>query len=297
MRLAAYDGSIPEAYRMLPPALAAHSLAAARLSLPRIDRSVRVETIGTPPRRPRLSLVVAAGAPDFIRARSALLSCEPEAERVEIVYHARAGEAAAVRRALEGVHAVFGLACRMVTSPEDANSAERLRAALCASLGPALVLGGQAMPAEAGWLATWTKALRGARAPLILGGTLLGPDGSIAEAGAWLRVRNGAALIQRRWVGLPASALPAHASGGVDIVGAECVGLSRAAVAAFCASGRGHPSAEVRLFDIARRFRRGRVLVQGRFIRFGEGCAPDMLGEAADAQAMAELRLGIEGRA
>lgn len=150
------------------------------------------------------------------------------------------------------------------------------------------------MPAEAGWLATWTKALRGRRAPLILGGTLLGPDGSIADAGAWLRVRNDATRIERRWVGLPASALPEHASW---VVGIDCVGLNRAAIAAFCASEQGHPSAEVRLFDRAQRVRRGRVLVQGRFIRFGEGCAPDTLGEAADAQAMTALRLASEGGA
>lgn len=299
--LAAYTGGVPEGFADLDAADAAAALAAARVGPRRRALPGTVETIGAQPARPKLSLVLAVGAnPDVLRARAAQLFVEPGHGAVELVYHVGAAQAGAARRALAYCDAVFGLGCRLVVLPDATDASERLLAALDAARAPAVLsLGGDVLPAATGWLADWTTALKGGRRPALLGGTLVSPDGAVRDAGGTLRRDGdaGPALIDRRWVGLPARDLPRASAAATELVTVDCLGLNRAAVAALRTFETHDPDPDVLLIALAHRLRRGAAstLLKARFIRFGEATAADPLAEAVAAHALAALLRPVGG--
>jgi len=299
-RIAAFDGAVPAGFARLGGAAASAAIAAARLSSRR-HRAAIVETIGAPPRDPQLGLVAPASAnPDLLRARAALLFAEPGAADVETVYLAGAAEADAVVRLLTGAGALFGLGCRVLIFAADVDPAERLRVALGSLRSrSALVVGADVLPQAAGWLGTWRAALGQVRGPALRGGTLLSSDGAVIDAGGSVRldVDRDEALIERRACGLPAGLLPREATVPTDLVSADCVGLTRRAIAALDRIELHHPEPDVLLAALAWRLRRNRAanvtMVQARFVRFGDERRRHSLDAAADAGAIASLCRGF----
>jgi hypothetical protein len=288
-RLEAYDGAIPRASAKLPTALAAPAWQRRASRSRRPSPPVRVETIGTPPTRPRLSLVVAAGTPGpdprpggdaRRRAGGGPRRGHPPRGR---------GGGGGGAAALEGCRAVFGLAGRLLTLPDGASPGR------AAARGAGRV----ARAPSSSWERTPCRPRRdgshagrrrsGGGAPRILGATLLGRTApSPTRAPGWgartaRRASSGAGRAARRRA--------AQAPEPADLACAECFGLNAAAVAAFRASDLDHPSVEVRLFVLARRPppRRARPR-SGSLHPFRRRMRPDRLAEAADAHAMAALR-------
>lgn len=163
----------------------------------------------------------------------------------------------------------------------------RLLAALGAVRGAkVLVLGADVAPAGRGWLAQWRRALRPERP--VVGGTLLGVDGSVIDAG---RPPHGSRRsIARRAPGLPEGGLPRGESARTTRVAAECVGLSRTALDMLLTDATWHPNPDVMLAqaveETARQGGGARTLLRGRCIRFAEASPRDAVSVAADDRAL-----------
>ena len=138
----------------------------------------------------------------------------------------------------------------------------------------------------------------------MVGGTLLGVDGSVIDAGAPHGSRRS---IARRAPGLPEGGLPRGESARTTRVAAECVGLSRTALDMLLTDATWHPDPDVMLAqaveETARQGGGARTLLRGRCVRFAEASPRDAASVAADASAL-ELILkrsfslvGDEGRA
>ncbi len=296
--LADLGPEIPDGFAAIDPARAAHALAQARLQAPSPIRVPGPERIAPAVNRPVLSLVVEAGSrPDVLRARLAMLFAEPGMARVEVVHHAAAEEAAAVRRVLTEASAVFGIGATLVVVPREATPSQRLGAALGVVRGDAaLVLGADVLPAEAGWLAVWTRALRARRGPVLLGGLVLTPEGAVGCAGGAL-VRRGEGLVaDRRWAGLPLCELPPRARLPTATLGVQCLGMRGPAIAAFVAAADRYPSADVVLNACGHRLladgARVETALRAPFRRYGAAEPPGGLGAEIEARALAALIAG-----
>lgn len=292
--VAAFDGAIPRGF----DAAAAAGLATARLTMPRRVAAIAEEAIGATLARPRLSLIVAVGGNlDLIRARAAMLIREPDAARIEVIHHAPAGPLAeAARAALNHVHAVFGLPCRLVTLHEEASPAARLRAALAAARAPMLlVLGAEVLPQGPGWVAQWLRAPRATRGAHFTGGTMIAADGSVLEAGGGLRCGGEGDPARRspQFRGLPQTDLPRAPSLASDLASADCVGLTQAAAAALCGLTADYPDPDILLAEAVHRLHQEgpamRILLRSRFVRYRETPPPDALAAAVDAHALGAL--------
>ncbi len=276
--LAQYSGEVPARFTAAPAAVAA-----ARLSAERAPTGCRVTTIGSESAAPRLALVIdAAGGPDLLRARAAMLHRERGAGRVELVHHLADGPAAeTVLRTLCEIEVTFGLATTVVTLAEGAWPSERLRAALGAVRAEAaLVLGAEVLPAQPGWLQIWLRALVGPRAPHVMGATLLGPLGGVIAAGGGFE-------------GLPEGDLPRGRSRAGSRFAAECFGLTRRGIDRIGGLTAYYPDPDILLAETVRRLRGEghvvRTLLQARFVRYAEPRPIDRLEAAVDAAALEAL--------
>lgn len=315
IRFAFRSGRIQTVYEGVPPAFtgavpqglgagrdAASSLAAARLSLPRRTPPQRIEAIGAQPRRPTLSLLVRLSPDaDILRARAAMLRRERGLGATELLYYGPVSERLpALHSALRDIHAVFGLGCRLLALAADADETEALRAGLAAAGADAVLVQGAAiLPSEAGWLAAWTRALRGS-GPRIMGGTILGPDGSIRDAGA-LRPEadpDTPTASKPHHCGLSARDLGRTHRRRTDLVTVDCVGLNRAAIDRFLAGDAHYPTAGVLLGEtiaaIGAHGTATRTLLRHRFVQYTDHAARDPFEDKVDAHALARRldRLG-----
>lgn len=280
-----FTGPVPRGFASRPTSNAIEALAHARLTMDRPDPTSVVEDFGPEPFRPTISIVAGVGANlDLIRARAAMVFAEPGAEGVELVCHVPAGPlAVAARAAIADAAAVFGLPHRLVTVGSDADPATRLTAALRAARGPrALALGADVLPLGRGWLAHWARAM--ASDACIIGGTVLGVDGAVIDAGHCNTRRN-----RRHAPGLPGGGLPGSGSAATSRVIADCVGLSRAAVDLLLTRTVWHPEPDVMLAQVVAMAGGGkgaRTLFGGKFMRYADDPVCDPLTLAADASAL-----------
>lgn len=282
-----FSGRTPRSFAWAAAADAVEALAAARLTMDRPDAAAFVEDFGAAQARPELSIVAPVGADlDLIRVRAAKLFAEGGAG-VELVYHAAAGaRAAAARGAIADAAAVYGAPHRLVTFGKSSDPASRMLAALDAARGTAaLLLGSEVLPMGRGWLEQWRRAM--GRGDAIVGGTLLGIDGAVVDAGACGSGRNDA----RRAKGLPGSGLPRAEFAATSRVTADCVGLTRPVIDALLGSAIWHPEPDLLLAQAVARQRKGavRTLLRGRFVRYGAEPVRDPLTLAADARALAAI--------
>lgn len=249
---------------------------------------------GTAPVHPKFSLIVAlSGNLDLIHARAAMLFREAGAGLVEVIYHTDdSALAQAAAGAMTGCAAVFGIGHRLLI--QAAPAIDRLRTALTLARGDgALILGAEVLPLQEGWLAAQRRALGDGATPRILGATLLGADGAVLDAGGTLRP--GTSRFDRRFLGLPATRLPASASLPTDLVNSDCVALNRGAIALLTALTSPYTRPDMVLAEaVARLKAQGRVTrtqLRTRFIRYHAAPPPDSLAEAVD---VAALRLRLE---
>ena len=284
--LEAFTGAVPDVFRPV----SAPALAKARMGMTRPSVGVTVEEFGDPRRDPSLSIIVEVGENlDAICARAAMLFREPDASGVELVYYAREGRLAdAARNALANAQSVFGLPHLLVTVPSDEVEASRLTAALLEGRADRLlVLGPDVLPAAPRWLNPWIEWNCGER-PL-LGGTLLAVDGSILDAGEWVR-KGRRPRRSCRVAGLPASALPRKPTVLTTRVTAECFGLSRGGLRSLLTDARWYPDTNVMLAQTVDRLgtegRPAQTLLKSRFIRYGAGREYDPITKAADGLAL-----------
>lgn len=239
-----HDGGVPpgfaaaraEALAAGRPESAAAALAEARATMARRNLPVRIQAFGAV-EAPSLTLLAPAGElPDVIRARAALVFAERGGRRVEIVLTVAEGpRAGALRRIVGEVAAIAGVAHRIVTHAPDATPAEALRAGLGATRGCVLRLGAEVLPEGRGWLAAWRRRL--GRAEAILGGVLLGADGSIHAGGTG-------------FCGLPRELAPKGRRTGA-VFSDEAVGLTGAGVARLLEATSGHPDPATLLAALA----------------------------------------------
>lgn len=279
-----FDGRAPEAFRALEPARAAGALARAREDglLPMRRRGTELRTFGERPARVRLSLVAPEGRnPDMLRARAGAVFGQKLAREAEIVTYATG---ARTRQRPREIHAIFGLHVRALTLSGDWPPADALRAALAEADGEVtLVLGADVLPEGGDWLAGWLRQVRGPGAAIV-GGTLLGIDGAVLDAGGGI---GESGRLVRRGAGLPACDMPARPSAPTRLVTAQCAALSREAKAIVLASPCPHPDPCILLTDAARRVAEGggsvRTSFRNRCTRYGGPADPDPLSVAADA--------------
>lgn len=189
-------------------------------------------SFGTPPRPPALRLVTSLGdSVDMLHARAAMIFVERGASRVEVVCTLSEGPlAAAARRAVEEVVAVYGIAHTVVSLPATASAAEHLQAALAEGAGPALVLDENVLPAGPGWLSAWQRRLTSAKEDVV-GSVLLASDGSVACT------EN---RVGDTWRGLPAQRLP-ETLRGVRRPICGCFGLTEAGIRRLLSRDAAHP--------------------------------------------------------
>ncbi len=176
-----YDGGIPDGFRDAWTAGTdcLRSLAQARGGFRRMPPPCTTQHFG-PVQKPRLRVVTSVGdSTDLIRARAAMILAEGQGIPVEVVCTMTAGPlAASAREAVAQTAAIYGVPHRLVLFPDFATSAERMHAALSdARDAPALVLGGDVLPAAPGWLGFWMRRLRKRAA---LAPALLARDGPVA---------------------------------------------------------------------------------------------------------------------
>lgn len=264
----AQDGAIPpafaEAWALGADVLPA--LARARAAFGRLAPAALVQEFGVP--RPCGLRIVTAidDRADLVRARAALILAERHPAPVEVVCTMAQGPLAlGARQLLAQTAAIYGMAHRLVLLPDGATAAERLRAALdLAPRVPALILGGDVLPGEPGWLGFWLRRLRRSEA---LAPALLAADGTIAATGA----RRDALQ------GLSAAHLPAPgAAAGRPLAG--CLALGPAGIARLLDGPPPHPDPAV--WIAAALGGRARGETRFPFRRLGPAPAPDALAAA-----------------
>jgi len=246
LRPPAFDGAIPAP---LAARRAAAAIAAARLDRERPASQARAQHFGEARRAPRLSILCPVPeALDLVRARAALVFAEPDAGRVELVYHVPEGPlAAAAEAALSHATAVFGVSHRLVVCGRGDLPADGLAAALRAAAAPcALILDALALPAAPGWLAPWLRS----RAAMVLG-RATAHDGGVGGA-------------------------------------FDCAGVAVAQIVPLLAATSGYGAAAVFVAELVEALRRRGVRVRNAgavpFVRYGE-TAPNSLDFAVDADA------------
>lgn len=278
-----FSGSVPKGFAPRPTVHAIEAIARARLAMEQPDLTSLIEDFGPERIRPTLSIVAAVGPNlDLIRARAATVFAEPGAEGAELLYHVFAGPlAGAARAAIADAAAVFGLPHRLVTVGSDAVPSTRMAATLRAARAPdALALGADVLPLARGWLADWARAI--ASDVCVIGGTVLGIDGAILDAGGCASRRN-----RNRAPGLPGAGLPKSGTAPTTRVIADCVGLPRAAIDLFLTRTVWHPEPDVMLAQIIAMEGGGaRTLLGSQFVRYADAPIRDPLTVAADVCAL-----------
>lgn len=273
-----FDGTVPAAFAdaWAAGAPVLHPLAEARAGFSRAAPPSAVQHFG-PTQTCGLRIVTAiGGSADLIRARAAMILAEAPSTPVEVVCTMADGPLAqAARQALAQTAAIYGIAHRLVLLPDCATESERLCAALAQAQDlPALVLGGDVLPQDPGWLAFWLRRLR---RPGVLAPALLAPDGSIAAAS------EGSDPLR----GLPAAHLPAGGRAAPRPL-AACLALGPAGIARLLAAPP-HPDPAV---WIARALgAAARTETRFPFRRFGPAPAPD-----AFAVALAQTEFALIGK-
>ena len=279
-----FDGNLPADFEAawrdsadrpgLERALAMASLGAIRRPM----RSAR-RRFGAAPAAPVLRIVTEIGdSVDIIRARAAMIFAERGAQRVEVVCTLVEGpQAAAARRAVEEVVAVYGIAHVLVSVPEDSTPAERVQAALAEGSGPALILHEAVLPAQPGWLPAWQRRLAHAKDDVV-GAALLAADGSVAAT---------ASGPGDAWRGLPAARLPEWLR-AVRRPVCACFGLTEAGIARLFRLPAGHPDPAVL---IARLVSRDGLQIATRhpFVRYASGISETPLQRAILHGALARI--------
>ncbi|WP_295044884.1 hypothetical protein [uncultured Paracoccus sp.] len=276
--VAPHDGSIPvgfaDAWAAGVPVL--EPLARSRAALRRVAPPSAAQHFG-PEQRCGLRIVTAIGSSaDLIRARAALILAEAHPTPVEVVCTLADGPLVqAARHALAQTAAIYGIAHRLVLLPGSATDGECLAAALTQAWDvPALVLGGDVLPQDPGWLGFWLRRLRRQE---VMAPALLAADGSIAATCAGRDPLRG----------LPAAHLPAAGRPAPRPL-AACLALGPAGIARLL-DAPPHPDAAV---WIAGAFA-GAARSEARFPfrRFGPEPAPD-----AFAAALAEAEFALIGK-
>ncbi len=300
--IARYAGDYPAGFSAAPLDVAARCILEAQASREGGAARARIEEHAPPSAPPALSLIAPVGENlDVIRARAALIRREPGGRRVEIVYHQADGpQYAAARSAIASAQAVYGIAHRIVTLARASTPSERLRAALgTARADKTLLMGADVLPRDAGWLAAWSRALGRPERACVLGGTLLGFDGSILHAGGRIRAAEKIPRLDLTCFGLPEADLPRSDSSATELVTAEIAGLTRMAVEAVLAFTASYPNPDIVLSAVAMQQRKGgrsaRTQLRHRFVRYGPIPAPDPVATSVEAFALRELLAGSTG--
>lgn len=172
------DATVMEA--CLAPA--AGRLHQAALALPRATDLVE---IGTPPSRPRVSVLVPLYRTlAFLRAQVAAFACDPAWAECETIFVLDSPEQRAeLEHLLRGLHLMHGLAFRLVVMPRNLGYAAANNAGALHARAPLLLLlNSDVLPDRPGWLAALSAPLADRRIGAA-GPKLLFEDGSIQHAG------------------------------------------------------------------------------------------------------------------
>ena len=271
--VAAYDGAIPAGFEdaWAWNAAALRPLAQARAAFRRDAPPSATQHFG-PTRTCGLRIVTAIGdSVDPVRARAAMILAEGHNTPVEVVCTMTDGPLAeGARHALAQTAAIYDIPHRLVLLPPATTGGERLRAVLSqAQDAPALVLSGDTLPGEGGWLAFWLRRLRrqGVLAPALLAG-----DGSIAATCEG----------EDPFQGLPRTHLPASGR-RADRPLADCLALGSGGIARLLAADAPHPDPAVWIARILGGL--ARTETRFPFRRLGPGPAPSGFAAAlADAE-------------
>lgn len=280
-QIAAFDGTLSDEFSIAwrdstDRSAFERSLASACLGAIRPTKRYAARRFGTLPGPPALRVVTeVAGSVDLLHARAAMIFAERSAKRVEVVCTLSEGPlAAAARRAIEEVVAIYGIPHTVISFPETTTPSERLQAALAEGAGPALVLGGAVLPASPGWLAAWLRRLSSAKEDII-GSVLLAADGSVA--GAENRLDDS-------WRGLPAARLPEMLR-NIRRPIVECFGLTEAGIWRVLSRDAAHPSPAVLMAQMIPEHGL-QISTRHGFLRFAPAAAQEPFTQAMQQAAL-----------
>jgi hypothetical protein len=189
--------------------------------------------IGTPPAEPAATIVIGPGVePEIVRSRTAALALDPDLADAEVLYIVRDDERGGVLRAfLGGLHATYGLPCRLVIVPSFLPTPLAVNAAVAAARAERVVLlHAGVVPLTRGWLRRMAEAADTAGAHCgAVGARVLHEDGAIRCAGGEFATDDGGRWdIERPWLGFPGAFAPATATRLVTVAPRGCLTIARA---------------------------------------------------------------------
>jgi hypothetical protein len=280
--------------RLLP--MAGPALAQAVLDLAEPVETRAVKTIGRKGKARPLAVLARFGSEEALRALVASLGASlgagRKSPRADLVVLAEAGDDADRARAiLQGCHAVFAEPASLISVEPGISEAAALAAALRVTGNDrVLLLGRDVLPLGAAWPAAWERAIR-PRSAAPVGGTLLGPDGTILHAGGRLAPGEPYGKACHACRTRAASRLPARSAIQSTLFSGECVGLGRAAIDGFVRGSAFCPDAATLLSVLALR-EGGTTRRDCRAVRYGgepddgavwDALRPHMLAALIDA--------------
>lgn len=191
-----------------------------------------IKHIGCVPSRPSLSVIIPfAPEPEILRWRMGVLAVDPEIKDAECIYlvdHAQ--DRTMAEHLLGGLHAAYGVPCRLVVAERAAPAGAILDVARRTARGTHVAFLGRAtVPESAGWLSKLIKFLKSRPQRGIVSAQVLHPDHSLVTAGTLVAQDDGGRWRLRRLLaGFPRDYAPASVAGRVDAVSPDCFALSRA---------------------------------------------------------------------
>lgn len=212
----------------LAPVLAACQ-SALRESVP----APRLRTIGTPPERPAVSVIIPLyRVYEFLRIQVATFATDPGfLEKAELIYVLDSPEhEAEVAHLLGGLHLAYGLPIRLLVMGRNGGFSAACNAGAEAARADVLAMvNSDVVPSEPGWLAALARKLDQRGRVGAVGPKLLYDDGSLQHAGLFFkRDRHGVWLNHHYFKGMPANYGPANAERLVPGVTGACIVLPRA---------------------------------------------------------------------
>jgi GT2 family glycosyltransferase len=216
-------GSISD--RQLTPEILERTIAPAAAALHarvmKQERRLEVIPFGTPPSRPRASIVIPLYRNlDYLRFQLAAFAVDAEIREAELVFVLDSPEQRAdVEHLLTGLHALYELPLKLVVMPTNLGYAAANNAGAGVASGKALLLlNSDVIPVRPGWLGTMLAALDRDGVGAV-GPKLLFDDGSLQHAGLYFdRDIRGAWYNRHFFKGYPRDFAPANRAREVPAV-------------------------------------------------------------------------------